>query len=123
MAAMAPMVNGVDDKAVLMLREEIDKLKATMVSRETHELLQRELRANKEALDSYKKESNKKMLDLMKEVSVDIIAVMTLLRNTSMLYIVVARMPKPLEATPELFAKHSSKINVIFYQNTEHFVD
>ena len=123
MAAMAPMVNGVDDKAVLMLREEIDKLKATMVSRETHELLQRELRANKEALDSYKKESNKKMLDLMKEVSVDIIALMTLSRNTSMLYIVVARMPKPLEATPELFATHSSKINVIFYQNTEHFVD
>ena len=62
------MVNGVDDKAISLLREEMDRLRADMVTKESYELLQRELRASKEALDSYKKESNKKMLDLMKEV-------------------------------------------------------
>lgn len=68
------MVNGgsgvmVDDKAVAMLREEIEKIKSTMVSRESFELLQRELKASKDALDTYKKDNNKKLADLMNEVS------------------------------------------------------
>jgi len=67
------MVNGgsgvmVDDKAVAMLREEIEKIKSTMVSRESFELLQRELKASKDALDTYKKDNNKKLADLMNEI-------------------------------------------------------
>ena len=66
------MVNGtmVDDKAVAMLREEIEKIKSTMVSRESYELLQRDLKATKEALDTYKRDNNKKLADLMNEVSI-----------------------------------------------------
>jgi len=72
-SAIKPMVNGgsgvmVDDKAVAMLREEIEKIKSTMVSRESFELLQRELKASKDALDTYKKDNNKKLADLMNEI-------------------------------------------------------
>lgn len=49
--------------------EEIEKLKSSMVTKESHELLQRELKATKEAFENYKKENNKKLLELMKEVS------------------------------------------------------
>ncbi|KAF6017879.1 hypothetical protein EB796_023818 [Bugula neritina] len=39
-----------------------------MVTKESHELLQRELKATKEAFENYKKENNKKLLELMKEI-------------------------------------------------------
>lgn len=69
------MVNGgggvgmmVDDGAMALLREEIEKIKSSMVTRESYELLQRELKATKDALDSYKKDNNKKLSDFMNEV-------------------------------------------------------
>ncbi|XP_067947869.1 SH3 domain-containing kinase-binding protein 1-like isoform X2 [Watersipora subatra] len=62
------MVNGGDDKAIAQLREEIERMKINMVTRDSHEQLQQELRTCKMALENYKKESTKKMLDLMKEI-------------------------------------------------------
>lgn len=65
----APMSNGIDDKTVALLREEIKQMRASMVTRESYELLQREVKATKDTLENYKKDSNKKIIDLMKEVS------------------------------------------------------
>lgn len=59
-----------DSGALASLRAEIEELKKSTISRETHERLQQDLNATKAALEAFKKDTLKKLLDLMKEVCV-----------------------------------------------------
>lgn len=62
----APSV--VDSGAMSALRAEIQELKATTVSKMAYEALQQDLNATRASLEAFKKDTLKKLLDLMKEV-------------------------------------------------------
>lgn len=67
-SAAPPPAIEMDESVVSGLRSELQELKATTVSRAAHEKLQLELKSTKEALEAFKKDTLKKIFDLMKEV-------------------------------------------------------